>query len=94
MTVTDAEQLNGLSSEVLEQVAQKFIMVPAEERRTMGMTACPPHVRKNWLLGCARRVRAEARKQSVATVTEALWRHHGLSLPRRRTLGDTAAPRT
>ena len=40
----------------------------------MGMTACPPHVRKNWLLGCARRVRAEARKQSVATVTEALWK--------------------
>ena len=56
----------------------------------MTLTTCPPHVRKNWLLGCARRERAEARKQSVSTVTAALrrtprfvfmdeehtWRHH------------------
>jgi hypothetical protein len=73
-TFTDAEQLNSLSSEGLEQLAENFILAPNEERRAMGMTACPPHVRKNWLLGCARRDRAEARKHSVATVTEALWK--------------------
>ena len=51
---------------------QEFAMAPAGERHNKVMTACPPHVRKNWLLGCARRERHEARQQSVATVTEAL----------------------
>ena len=51
-----------------------FVMAPAEDRHNLVMTACPPQVRKNWLLCCARRERLEARKQSVATVTEALWK--------------------
>ena len=49
---------------------QIFAMAPAGERHKQVMAACPPHVRK--MLGCARRERHEARKQSVATATEAL----------------------
>ena len=51
---------------------KKFAMSTSEERHEMRLTACPPHVRKSWLLGCARRERLEARKVSVATVAGAL----------------------
>ena len=60
--------------DALEQLMHNVVMAPAEDRHNLSTTACPPHVRKNWLLGCARRERLEARKQSVATVTEALWK--------------------
>ena len=71
-TFADARQLDSLELDALEQLMQTFVMAPQSERHAMVMTMCPPHVRKNWLLGCARRERLEARRQPVAAVTEAL----------------------
>ena len=71
-TFTDAQHLNGMCLEDLQEIILSFIMALAEGGRTMGITACPLHVRKNWLLGVARRERLQERKHSVATVTEAL----------------------
>ena len=71
-TFAGNQQLESMCPDALDQLMQTFAMAPAGERHNKVMTACPPHVRNTWLLGCARRERLEARKQSVATVTEAL----------------------
>jgi len=68
----DAQHLEMMEPGVVEQLMERFVMAPLQDRYNMGMTACPPHVRKSWLLGCARRAQEDARKQSVAVVTQAL----------------------
>ena len=72
-TFTDVQHLDTMLEAEIEQLMQKFVMAPALERAKLGITACPPHVKKNWLLGSSRREHAEARKQSVSKVTESLW---------------------
>ena len=54
-TFTDAQHLNGMCPEDLERLILSFIMAQAKERRTMGIIACPRHVRKKCLLEVARR---------------------------------------
>ena len=61
-----------LSDEGLRDLAERFVMTPAGDRVKCRFTACPPHVRKNWLLGVARREREEARKLSASTVIQAM----------------------
>ena len=73
-TFTDVQHLDTMPEGEIEQLMQKFVMALAVERAELGITACPPHVRKNWLLGCSRREHAESRKQSVSKVTESLWK--------------------
>ena len=45
-----------------------------DERATKRIAECPPHVRKNWQLGVARKRRQEERKHSQTTVAAAMPR--------------------
>ncbi len=52
-TFRDAQHLDEMQPDVVEQLMESFVMAPLQDRLDMVMTACPPHVRKSWLLGCA-----------------------------------------
>ena len=71
-TFRDLRHLEGMEQCEIEERMRVFVTATPQERHTKILTACPPHIRKSWLLGCARRERAEARKAPTATVTAAL----------------------
>ena len=64
--------LDSLADEDVRNLAERFVMTPADERVHGRLTACPPHVRKSWLLGVARREREEARKLPTKSVIQAM----------------------
>jgi hypothetical protein len=74
-TFRDIEHLKSLPLEALDDLTRKFVLASAEERLEQEMTKCPPHVFKNWHLGCARRERAEQQKMSVSKISEAIRKH-------------------
>lgn len=71
-TFKNSADLDSFADEDVRNLAERFVMTPAAERVQCRLTACPPHVRKNWLLGVARREREEARKLSTKSVIQAL----------------------
>ena len=71
-TFKHKDHLDSFSEQDLRALAESFVMTPARDRLRCGLTPCPPHVRKNWLLGVARRQREEERKHSKQTVTKAM----------------------
>ena len=67
-TFQSVRQLEGLPQERVLALMEKFVSLPASDRRELRMTDCPPHVRKNWHLAKAREQRREARRKTVAEV--------------------------
>ena len=61
-------QLHIPANQQLEALVERFVNTPQSERLQCRLASCPPHVRKNWQLGMARRQREEARKLSKDTV--------------------------
>ena len=71
-TFKNSADLDSRADEDVRNLAELFVVASAAERVQRRLTACPPHVRKNWLLGVARREREEARKLSTKSVIQAL----------------------
>ena len=71
-TFKNAHDLDSFSEEQVRNLAERFVMTSAEERVQCRFTSCPPHVRKNWLLGVARRERVEARRLPATSVIQAM----------------------
>ena len=74
-TFPSAEALldvNKFSDEQVQDLMASFVHASLEERVALRMAPCPPHVKKNWLLGMARKERKEQQKLSLATVEKAL----------------------
>ena len=71
-TFAGASQLQEMPAAEVEALLTKFVMSSPEERRHLRMVACPPHVRKNWLLGCGRRDRLAAARAPLAQVARSL----------------------
>ena len=71
-TFTDADQLETFSFEQVHALTEFFVMASAQDRLEQRLAPCPPHVRKAWHLGMAKRARAEQRKLSCAQVTSSM----------------------
>ena len=71
-TFKNSADLDSRADEEVRNLAELFVVASAADRVHRRLTACPPHVRKNWLLGVARREREEARKLSTKSVIQAL----------------------
>ena len=71
-TFADLAALQALSGEDLEALMLDFVHLPASDRKARQMTACPPHLKRNFHLGHARRLRAEERRLSRPQVATAL----------------------
>ena len=71
-TFKSCADLDRLADEDVRNLAERFVMTPADERIPGRLTACPPHVRKSWLLGVARREREEARKLPTKSVIQVM----------------------
>ena len=71
-TFADLAALQALPSEELEALMLDFVHLPAGDRKAREMTACPPHLKRNFHLGHARRLRAEERRLSRPQVSAAL----------------------
>ena len=63
---------NVIPDEKLHELTAFFVMASPEQRAAKQVCSCPPHVRKNWLLGLARRQRQEERKLEHAAATAPL----------------------
>ena len=71
-TFRGLRDLEELAPDELEALMLAFATAKPEERLRRKMTSCPPHLRRNYLLGDARRRRAEERKLSRPRVAAAL----------------------
>ena len=71
-TFTTAAQLDAMQEADLRDLADRFVNTPGAERLESRLAACPPHVQKDFLLGQARRERAEQRKISKSAVLSSL----------------------
>ncbi len=71
-TFRGLKDLEELAPDDLEALMLAFATAKPEERLRRKMTSCPPHLRRNYLLGDARRRRAEERKLSRTRVAASL----------------------
>ena len=71
-TFSNLACLEAMSSDELEALMDSFVFMSDNDRKTKNMSACPPHLRRNYELGQARRRRAEGRKLSRPQVNAAL----------------------
>ena len=71
-TFRGLKDLEALSPDDLEALMLAFATAKPEERLGRKMTSCPPHLRRNYLLGDARRRRAEERLLSRPRVAASL----------------------
>ena len=71
-TFRDADHLATFDDAAVAELTQHFVMASSKERADMRMAPCPPHVKKAWHLGMARRVAAEERRHSTSRVTKSL----------------------
>ena len=71
-TFVDLQSLESLSPDALEALMHDFVTLEPQQRLQRRMAQCPPHLRRNYLLGDARRRRAEERKLSCPQVAAAL----------------------
>ena len=71
-TFSSLASLEAMSSDELEGLMHSFVFMSDKERKIKNMTACPPHLRRNYELGQARRRRAEDRKLSRPQVSAVL----------------------
>ena len=67
-TFVDLQSLESLSPDALEALMHDFVTLKPHQRLQKRMAQCPPHLRTNYLLGDARRRRAEERKLSCPPV--------------------------
>ncbi len=71
-TFRDFAQLESFPPEKLENFMETFVLASSEERLERRLGPCPPHIRKNWQLGMARRERMEERKHTHEKVAASL----------------------
>lgn len=71
-TFCDATHLETFTDEQIDELLTFFVTGAPEERITKRIADCPPHVKKNWQLGVARRQRQQGRKHSQDAVTTAM----------------------
>ena len=71
-TFADLQALQALSADELETLMQDFVHLSGSDRDARDMTACPPHLQRNFQLGHARRLRAQERQLSRPQAATAL----------------------
>ena len=71
-TFRDANHLETFSDGDLDNLMTLFATGSPEDRATKRIAECPPHVRKTWQLGIARKQRQEERKHSPVKVAAAM----------------------
>ena len=71
-TFRDAEQLGKYSYEATAELMERFVLASSAERASSRLAPCPPHIRKAWHLGMARRKRAAEQQHSVSRVANLL----------------------
>ena len=71
-TFADLQSLEELPLDALEQLMFDFATLGTSERSRRKMVACPPHLRRSYHLGNARRKRLEKRKLSRPLVSASL----------------------
>ena len=71
-TFRDATHLETFTDENIDDLMTLFVTSTPDERAAKRMAECPPHVKKNWQLGIARKQRKEERKHSQTTVAAAM----------------------
>ena len=68
-TFRDTEHLKTFEATAVAELMERFVMASAAERTALRMAPCPPHIRKAWHLGTARREAAAERLRPTSRVT-------------------------
>jgi len=71
-TFRDAEELETYSYEATVGVMELCVVASPAQRITLRLAPCPPHIRKAWHLGMARRKAAAEQQHSVSRVANSL----------------------
>ena len=71
-TFCNADHLSTFTDSDMDNLVTRFVTATTEERAQRRLAQCPPHVRKNWQLGVARKQRAEERKQPHSKVAASM----------------------
>ena len=71
-TFANLASLEAMAAADLEALMHDFVHCSSSDPKDRDMTACPPHLHRNYQLGHSRRVRAEERKLSRPQVASAL----------------------
>ena len=71
-TFRDADHLGTYSYEATAELMERFVLASSAERASSRLAPCPPHIRKAWHLGMARRKAAAEHQHSVSRVANSL----------------------
>ena len=71
-TFKDYDELMSFTEDRVEELAERFINTKDAARLASKFATCPPHVRRDWQLGMARKQRAKERQHSPETVIKSL----------------------
>ena len=71
-TFRDAEHLGTYSYEATAELMERFVLASSAQRASSRLAPCPPHIRKAWHLGMARRKAAAEQQHSVSRVANLL----------------------